>query len=937
MAEPFDPYHRWLGIPPEDQPPNHYRLLGIALFEDQPDVIEHAADRQMAHLRTFQVGPHAALSQRLLNEVAAAKVCLLKPDKKAAYDGFLRRRVKESAQPAGETAAGNSPPPFPVAPPEEEPPTVELDVRAEEAGSVESEKEPAVAATHARWWPALAAAVLAVGLVAGIAALIVMLAAPRSESPPANSAEPAVVLDVPEKPKKPEPGPTVAAPVPAAETPVTEDDLAFWQWLGEGAWEGPEEKTASASPPQDPTKAKAPPASQSAKGEPGQPPSSSAGTMAANSSPAPNPASAPLGPTPPMPILPISEAPARRPELKPEPFRTVPQIDPLLTEAWTLIRRGEHVKGRDRLVQATKISRDDLRVAFSLGLVDALVTLDWPAAEKQFAQCVQEYPKHVASLNNLALVRLRLGREGLVVKPWQTILAEGPPPPEVVQNLGRVCYLAQKERLSFKPVTQKNLERLYHDAQLTGSSKYDPGVGFRYMGLYGGGNPDFGYLDVRDYEDRWCPVCNAHGKMKCPRRDCSRGMVTRMASKYVGVNPTTNTPIYQSGPIRIRCPTCGGSGWVKCQHCRDGKDKELFGIPGETPAMNPNGPQRERFGVTADGVPVDRYTLHNDGVTVRLITCGAAVTELWVPDRVGRAADVVLGFDELGPYEDPAKNPYFGATVGRVAFRITGGHFTLDGKSHQLTLNTPPHHLHGGDRGFSRMVWNAEAVTAAGSPGVRFTLVSPDGDQGYPGTLKVTVVYTLAPKGELRIDYAATTDRATPVNLTHHGYFNLAGAGTGDVLGHALELATSHYTPLDEKKIPTGQVAPVEGTPFDFRRPTEIGNRMKTDPEVADGYDLSYPLDGADGSLRRAATLSESASGRTMEVWTTEPAIVLYTGNYLDGTVRGKGGAIYRKHAGVCLETAHLPDSVNQPKFPSIILRPDQTYRQTCVYRFSAR
>jgi len=376
--------------------------------------------------------------------------------------------------------------------------------------------------------------------------------------------------------------------------------------------------------------------------------------------------------------MPIPEAPARRPELKPEPFRTVPQLDALLAEAWTLIRRGEHVKGRDKLMQATKISRDDLRVAFSLGLVDALVTLDWTAAEKQFAQCVQEHPKHAASLNNLALVRLRLGREGLVVKPWQTILAEGPPPPEVVQNLGRVCYLAQKGRLSFKPVTQKNLERLYHDAQLAGSSKYDPGGGFRYMGLYGGGNPDFGYLDVRDHEDRWCPVCNAHGKMKCPRRDCSRGTVTRMASKYVGVNPTTNMPIYQSAPIRIPCPTCGGSGWVKCQYCRDGKDKELYGIPGETPAMNPNGPQRERFGATADGVPVDRYTLHNDGVTVRLITYGAAVTELWVPDRAGRSADVVLGFDELGPYEDPAKNPYFGATVGRVAFRITGGHFSLE-------------------------------------------------------------------------------------------------------------------------------------------------------------------------------------------------------------------------------------------------------------------
>jgi len=361
------------------------------------------------------------------------------------------------------------------------------------------------------------------------------------------------------------------------------------------------------------------------------------------------------------------------------------------------------------------------------------------------------------------------------------------------------------------------------------------------------------------------------------------------------------------------------------------------GIFGESLAMNPNGLQRERFGTTADGTPIDRYTLRNAGVTLRLITYGAAVSELWVPDRDGRSADVVLGFDQLAPYEDPKKNPYFGATAGRVAFRITGGRFTLDGNPYRLTLNIPPHHLHGGVRGFSRTVWNAEAISTADSPSVRFTLVSPDGDQGYPGNLKVSVVYTLAPKGELRIEYSATTDRPTPVNLTHHSYFNLAGAGSGDVLGHTLELAANHYTPLDDKKIPTGQVAPVDGTPFDFRQPTRIGDRMKTHPEVADGYDLSYPLERTDGSLRHAATLSEPTSGRVMEVWTTEPAIVLYTGNYLDGTVRGKGGAVYRKHAGVCLETAHLPDSVNQPSFPSIILRPDQTYRQTCVYRFSAR
>lgn len=352
--------------------------------------------------------------------------------------------------------------------------------------------------------------------------------------------------------------------------------------------------------------------------------------------------------------------------------------------------------------------------------------------------------------------------------------------------------------------------------------------------------------------------------------------------------------------------------------------------------MNPTAPQRQRFGVTAEGAPVDRFTLDSGrGMTVRLINYGAAVSELLFPDREGRAADIVLGFDQLAPYEDPAQNPFFGATVGRVAFRITNGRFTLDGKPYQLTLNIPPHHLHGGVRGFSRKVWDAEPLATPQGPAVRFRLASPDGDQGYPGAVKAEVLYTVTAGNELKIDYTATADRPTPINLAHHSYFNLAGADSGDVLGHALQLSAGSYTPLDAKMIPTGKVVPVAGTPFDFRRPMPIGDRLKTHPEVAEGYDLSYPLDQADGTLRHAATLSEPTSGRVMEVWTTQPAIVLYTGNYLDGTVRGKGGTIYRKHAGICLETAHLPDSVNQPAFPSTILRPGQTYRHTCVYRFS--
>ena len=347
---------------------------------------------------------------------------------------------------------------------------------------------------------------------------------------------------------------------------------------------------------------------------------------------------------------------------------------------------------------------------------------------------------------------------------------------------------------------------------------------------------------------------------------------------------------------------------------------------------------KDGFGTTAQGAPVERYTLRNAaGMTVRLITYGATVTELWVPDRQGQKSDVVLGFDRLASYEDTAKNPYFGATVGRVAFRITQGRFTIDGKSYQLSLNTPPHHLHGGVRGLSRTVWKAQPIESATEPAVRLTCTSPDGDQGYPGKLDVEIVYTLTSHNGLKIDYTATAERPTPVNLTHHGYFNLAGAGNGDVLGHILQINAEYYTPLNEKRLPTGEVAPVQATPLDFRRPTAIGARLQASPEVADGYDLSYPLDLADGSLRHAATLSEPGSGRAMEVWTTQPAIVLYTGNYLDGAAPGKNGAAYRKHAGVCLETAHLPDSINQPKFPSIVLRPGQTYRHTCLYRFSAR
>ena len=346
--------------------------------------------------------------------------------------------------------------------------------------------------------------------------------------------------------------------------------------------------------------------------------------------------------------------------------------------------------------------------------------------------------------------------------------------------------------------------------------------------------------------------------------------------------------------------------------------------------------EKDRFGITADGIPVDRYTLRNaGGTTVRLITFGATVTELWVPDRNGARADVVLGFDDLALYE--RSRTYFGCTVGRVAFRIDEGRFTLDGRPHQLSINAAPHHLHGGTKGLSKIVWQAEPLDSPAGPAVRFTCRSPDGDQGYPGTLDVAVVYTLTANDELRIEYRATADRPTPVSLTHHGYFNLAGAATGDVLGHVLQMEVAGRAVSDDRGMPTGGIASVAGTAFDFRTPKTIAQDMRPGTETAAGFDTAFVVERRGDGLVPVARLVEPGSGRVLEVLSTEPAVVLYTGNYLDGTLVGKGGVAYRKHAGLCLETAHLPDSVNRPEFPAIILRPGATYTQTCVYRFGVQ
>ncbi len=344
--------------------------------------------------------------------------------------------------------------------------------------------------------------------------------------------------------------------------------------------------------------------------------------------------------------------------------------------------------------------------------------------------------------------------------------------------------------------------------------------------------------------------------------------------------------------------------------------------------------EQNRFGTTADGVAVDRYTLRNSqGMAVSLITYGATVTELWAPDREGNISDLVLGFDNLAQYE--SESPYFGCTVGRVAFRIVEGQFSLNGKTYQLTRNNQGrHHLHGGTKGFSRVVWKAEPQEQANAVAVKLTHVSPDGDQGYPGNLQVTAVHTLNEQNELRIDYSATTDQPTPVNLTHHGYFNLAGAGSGDVLGHVVRIDAERYSPTNAALCPTGQLAPVAGTPFDFTRPMTIGARVGQAQGVADGYDLAYLYRPCEGELASVALVEEPHTGRRMEVLTTEPAIIFYTGQYLDGTLRGKRGQRYSKHGGLCLEPGRLPDAVHHAQFPSVILQPGETYRHTCVYRF---
>jgi len=334
---------------------------------------------------------------------------------------------------------------------------------------------------------------------------------------------------------------------------------------------------------------------------------------------------------------------------------------------------------------------------------------------------------------------------------------------------------------------------------------------------------------------------------------------------------------------------------------------------------------------------VELFTFTNArSVEVRAMTYGAIITALRTPDRAGRLDDVVLGFDSLAGYL--GESPYFGAIVGRYANRIAEGRFALDGVSYQLARNNGPNSLHGGERGFDKVLWAAEPFEGDGSAGVRLRYTSPDGEEGYPGTVAVRVTYTLTPRDELVVEYDATSDRATPLNVSQHSYWNLHGAGRGTILDHLLTLDAAAFTPVDATLIPTGEIAPVAGTPFDFRAPTAVGARIDAPhPQLgfAGGYDHNWVLDRAGQSgLAHAARLVDPTTGRTLDVSTTEPGIQFYAGNFLDGTLTGKGGRPYPLRSGLCLETQHFPDSPNHPAFPTTIVRPGEAFQSRTVFAF---
>ncbi|WP_057937156.1 aldose epimerase family protein [Algoriphagus resistens] len=349
-------------------------------------------------------------------------------------------------------------------------------------------------------------------------------------------------------------------------------------------------------------------------------------------------------------------------------------------------------------------------------------------------------------------------------------------------------------------------------------------------------------------------------------------------------------------------------------------------------------PSQERtFGTTYQNKNVETYEIKNaNGMKMKVTNFGARVINLWVPDKDGNPVDVVLGFETLDEYLKSSEK-YFGAAIGRYGNRIANGKFTLDGEEYTLPQNNNGQTLHGGPGGMDFVIWDAEK---SGENGLVFTYTSPDGEEGFPGELKVKMTYTLTDDNEFKITYAAETDKATPVNLTHHSFFNLNGAGNGDVLDHTLQLNASKFTPVNDVLIPTGEVATVKGTPFDFTSATRIGERIAQENEqlkFGGGYDHNWVLDKSGSELTQAAVISSPQTGIEMEVWTTEPAIQFYSGNFLDGTIKGKGGKVYELRSAFCLETQHYPDSPNQPNFPSTVLKPGEKYGQTCIYKFGTK
>jgi aldose 1-epimerase len=345
----------------------------------------------------------------------------------------------------------------------------------------------------------------------------------------------------------------------------------------------------------------------------------------------------------------------------------------------------------------------------------------------------------------------------------------------------------------------------------------------------------------------------------------------------------------------------------------------------------------ELFGKLPDDTSVELFTLTNaNGVSTSITNYGGRVVSLKVPDKTGALGDVVLGFDTLAGYV--AENPYFGALIGRYGNRIGNAQFTLEGQEYHLTANDGPNSLHGGKKGFDKVVWTVTDLTTADTPMLELRYTSNDGEENYPGTLLCIVTYSLTPKNELKIDYKATTNRPTVLNLTNHSYWNLAGAGSGDILSHQLTIAASKFTPVDKTLIPTGEIRSLDHSPLDFRNATAIGERIdKNDEQLkfGKGYDHNYVLDTVDGSLTRCALVQETTSGRSMEVLTTQPGLQFYTGNFLDGTLKGKGGKVYGRRSALCLETQHFPDSPNKPTFPTTELKPGEDYKQTTIYRFT--